>query len=190
MQKAVCVFSSSSDALAPEFFAVAEELGAALAHAGYALIYGGARVGLMGAVARSVHQHGGHVIGVIPESIRNLGIAYDAADEFIVTRDLRERKAIMETRADAFIGLPGGFGTLEEVLEILTLKQLQLHTKPVVLLNTAEFYAPLIALFEHIYEHRFAKPSTRQLYHFAPTVAEAFAYLTAYSPPTLDGKWF
>ena len=136
MYKTICVYSSSSDAIAPEFFAVAEELGAALAGAGYGLIYGGARVGLMGAVARAVHAHGGHVVGVLPGVLQRKELTYEPADELIITQDLRERKAIMETRADAFIALPGGFGTLEEVLEILTLKQLLLHSKPLVLLNT------------------------------------------------------
>jgi uncharacterized protein (TIGR00730 family) len=188
--KTICLYSASSDAIAPEFFAVAEELGAALAGAGYGLIYGGARVGLMGAVARAVHAHGGHVVGVLPGVLQRKELTYEPADELIITQDLRERKAIMETRADAFIALPGGFGTLEEVLEILTLKQLLLHSKPLVLLNTRGFYAPLEHLFEHIYRERFARPESRQLYHFAADVPAALAYLTAYTPPQPPEKWF
>ena len=110
MYKTICVYSSSSDAIAQEFFAVAEELGAALAGAGYGLIYGGARVGLMGAVARAVHAHGGHVVGVLPGVLQRKELTYEPADELIITQDLRERKAIMETRADAFIAISTSVG--------------------------------------------------------------------------------
>jgi len=190
MPKAICVYSSSSDAIAPHFFAEAEELGATIARAGYALVYGGARVGLMGAVARAVHAEGGRVIGVIPDVLQTKELTYDLADELIITRDLRERKAVMEARADVFLALPGGFGTLEEVLEILTLKQLVLHSQPLVLLNTHGFYDPLIHLFEHIYRERFARPETRALYHLAAAVPDVFAYLAAYEAPQPPGKWF
>jgi uncharacterized protein (TIGR00730 family) len=96
----------------------------------------------------------------------------------------------MEARSDAFVGLPGGFGTLEEILEILTLKQLGLHTKPIVLVNTNGFYDPLIQLFERIYQERFAKPDYRQLYHVAPDAASVFSYLEVYQPLQLQSKWF
>jgi uncharacterized protein (TIGR00730 family) len=92
-------------------------------------------------------------------------VGYSAADELIITRDLRDRKAIMEARANAFVALPGGFGTLEEILEILTLKQLQFHTKPIVLVNTNDFFNHFVRLCEHIYAERFAKPDSRLLYH-------------------------
>lgn len=189
MTKTICVFCSSSDNVAPVFFDVAQELGAMIARQNYTLVYGGSNVGLMGVVARSVHASGGQVIGVIPRVIHARGIAYDTADELIITRDLRERKAMMEARADAFITLPGGFGTLEEVVEVITLKQLQTHAKPIILLNTDGFYDPLIALFEHFYQQRFAKPDQRQLYHFTPDVNEVFAYLETYQPPAIEDKW-
>ncbi len=136
----VCVFCSSSDVIEPTYFAAASELGTALASRRDTLIYGGTNVGLMGAVARAVHQHGGRVVGVIPSFIAGRGLAYSPADELIVTRDMRERKARMEERADVFVALPGGFGTLEEMLEIVTLKQLQQHTKAVIFLNVDGFY--------------------------------------------------
>ncbi|HMA34887.1 MAG TPA: TIGR00730 family Rossman fold protein [Chloroflexia bacterium] len=183
MPPTICVYSSSSEAIAPGFFAVATELGTAMAQRGYALVYGGGRVGLMGAVARAVHAQGGHVIGVIPGHLRTREVAYEAADELIVTGDLRERKAIMEARADAFVGLPGGFGTLEEIFEILTLKQLHRQTRPLVLLNAHGFYDPLVHLFEHIYRERFARPESRDLYYIAPDVPSIFAYLDRYTPP-------
>jgi uncharacterized protein (TIGR00730 family) len=171
------------------FFAIADELGAAIAARGDTLVYGGCDVGLMGALARAVQQHGGKVVGVIPKFIYCRGLAYDLADELIVTDSMRERKAIMETRSDVFLAMPGGFGTLEEMLEIITLKQLQQHTKPVVFLNIGGFYDPLASLFEHMYEQKFAKPVYRRMYYFAPDVKSAFEYLDTYQPPSLEDKW-
>jgi len=190
MLKTICVYCSSSDALTDSFFQAATEFGALLAQRNYTLVYGGGRIGLMGAVARSVHQHGGKVIGVIPKSLQDKEVGYAAADELIITKDLRDRKAIMEARADAFVALPGGFGTIEEIFEILTLKQLQLHTKPIILVNTNRFYDHLIKLCEHIYAERFAKPDSRLLYHIASEPAEVFSYLDIYQPPKLESKWF
>ena len=189
MLQSVCVFSSSSDAVAPHFFRAAEEVGELLAREGRTLIYGGGKVGLMGALAGAVHRHGGKVIGVIPHYLRRKEIAYEAADELIVTKDLRERKAVMEERAGAFLSLPGGFGTLEEILEILTLKQLQQHAKPVVFLNTANFYAPLLDVFEHLYAHQFAKVGHREMYHVAAQPADVFAHLKSCQPKPLPGKF-
>lgn len=186
----VCVFSSSSDAIEPAYFAVAEELGAAIAARGHVMIYGGCSVGLMGATARAVHRHGGRVVGIIPTFIHRRGLAYDPADELIVTETMRERKALMESRADCFLALPGGFGTLEEMLEIITLKQLAQHTKPVMFLNTGGFYDPLASLFDHMLEQKFVKAASRELYHFSRTIDEVFAYLESYSPPNVELKWF
>lgn len=184
----ICVYCSSSDALDPGFYAAAEALGAAIARQGHALIYGGGKTGLMGAVARAVQAGGGTVIGVIPEAL--LAHVYSPADEIITTRDMRERKAVMEMRADAFVGMPGGFGTLEEVLEVLTLKQLRFHDKPIVLMNTLGYYDHLVKLFEHIFEQRFAKTDNRQLYHVSPDANGVLAYIDSYQPPEMPAKWF
>lgn len=189
MSRNICVFSSSSDAIDPAFFALAEELGGEMARRGHALVYGGTNVGLMGAVARAVRQGGGKVVGVIPKFIADRGLAYDAATELIITNDLRQRKATMEARADAFVALPGGFGTLEEVLEIITLKQLRQHTKAVVFLNPGGYYDPLSVLFEHMYEKRFAKAAYRSMYQFAADVRSALDYMEQYQPPVLPAKW-
>lgn len=190
MSKTICVYCSSSEALAPSYFTAATEFGALLAQKNYTLIYGGGRIGLMGAVARAVHQYGGRVIGVIPKSLQDKEVGYNDADELIITKDLRDRKAIMEARADAFVALPGGFGTLEEIFEILTLKQLQFHTKPILLVNTNRFYDRIVALCEHIYAERFAKPDSRLLYYLAPDPASVFSHLENYAPPQLESKWF
>jgi len=188
--KNICVFSSSSDAVAPEYFEAAREVGAWIARKRMTLVYGGGKIGLMGAVAAAVHRHGGHVVGVIPRYLRKQEVAYEAADELIISKDLRERKAIMEKRADAFVALPGGFGTLEEMLEILTLKQLGQHAKPVVFLNTSDFFRPLLGLFEQLYRERFTRPEHRELYHVAEAPGEVFAHLEAYRPPKPAPKWF
>ncbi len=185
----ITVFSSSSDAVDPVFFDVATELGRTIAGRGDTLVYGGTKVGLMGAVARAAFDDGGKVIGVIPRYIAERGIDFSDC-ELHVTRDLRDRKAKMEELGDAFIVLPGGFGTLEELLEIMTLKQLQQHQKAIVVLNANGFYDPLRALFEHVFQQRFAKETSRALYHFANTVQETFSYLDSYVPTLIPTKWF
>lgn len=185
-----CVFSSSSDAVDREFFAAALEVGMEIGMRGGTLVYGGATVGLMGAVARSAQKHGGHVVGVLPEYLQARGLAFVDCEELIITRDLRERKATMEQRSDAFLALPGGYGTLEEMLEIVTLKQLAQHTKPVVFLDINGFYRPLQRLFDHMIRNHFAKESSQAAYHFAKDVSSAFQYLDAYQPPKIEQKWF
>ncbi|MCL4504673.1 MAG: TIGR00730 family Rossman fold protein [Chloroflexi bacterium] len=189
MSKSICVYSSSSNAIPQAYYQTAAELGALIAQHNHILVYGGSNVGLMGELARAVHQQRGKVVGVIPESIRARGVAYEQADELIVTRDLRSRKAVMETRSDAFIALPGGFGTLEEVIEVLTLKQLQAHDKPIVFLNQLGFYVRLFDLFEQFYAQQFTKSQYRQLYYDAPDAASALAYIESYQPTLLESKW-
>lgn len=186
---AICVFSSSSDAIEKEFFGVALELGMEIALRNGTLVFGGTNVGLMGAVARATQKHGGRVLGVLPDFMRARGIAYTSADELVITKDMRERKATMEARADAFIALPGGFGTLEEMIEIITLKQLRQHAKPVVFLDINNFYRPLQRLFEHMISNHFAKEAMRQTYHFAGDVPAAFRYLDSYEAPKVEEKW-
>lgn len=173
----VCVFAASSDTLDAAYTDAAAKLGALLADAGYALVYGGGNNGLMGAMARTMHQHGGHIVGVIPEKLRGRELAYDGCGELIVTADLRERKAVMEQRADAFIALPGGLGTLEETLEILTLRQLHYHDKPVLFLNTCGAYDGLFQFFETLGASSLLPPGYQRFYHVARTPEDALALL-------------
>lgn len=187
--KRFCVYCSSRSQVAPVYQEATVELGREIGHRGGTLVYGGCSVGLMGKLADATRDAGGRVVGIVPQSMHERGIADGKADELIITPGMRERKAAMEEHADAFLVLPGGFGTLEEFFEIVTLKQLHYHTKPVVLLNVDGFYDPLMDLFEHIYRADFAKPVYRQLYHIAPGVAEAFEYLDTYVPPMLEAKW-
>ena len=143
MISSVTVFCGSSDAVEEKYFAAARELGEKLARRRWRLVYGGGSVGLMGVLSRAVLAHGGHVTGVIPKVLLDLGVGNRGVSELIVTDGLRDRKAVMDERGDAFVALPGGLGTLEEVLEALTLKQLGYHTKPVAVLDLHGFYEPL-----------------------------------------------
>lgn len=187
--KAVCVFCASSNAVAGEFKEVARELGRLLGERGLELIYGGAAIGLMGEVARGVHEKGGRVVGVLPHFFMKKGIRYDEADELVVTRDMRERKGIMDGRADAFIVLPGGVGTLEEAVEIFSLIQLKQTMKPLVFINTCNFYDGLFSLFRHMVEQKFARQETLEMYAVEPGPREALAFIEAFRPPEIHSKW-
>lgn len=176
--KIVTVYCASSNSIDSKYMDVAGEAGRLLAERNLALLYGGGQVGLMGAIARAVHEHDGTVLGVIPEALREReGVAYDLADELIITKTMQERKAILFTRADAFMVLPGGFGTLEEFMEVLTLKQLGYHDKPIALVNIEGYYDPLIELFEHFFAARFAAERYRELYFTAATPGEALDFI-------------
>jgi len=178
MLKTIGVYCASSNHVAPRYFAVAETAGRLLAESGYTLLYGGGDVGLMGRLARAVHAHGGRVVGVIPERLKaREGVAYDVADEMITTETMQQRKAIIFTRADAFLVLPGGFGTLEEFMEVLTLRQLGYHDKAIALVNPDGFYDPLLTLFEHFYAEYFAHAYVRDLYYVAADPQDALRYL-------------
>lgn len=188
--KSIAVFCSSSDMINQEYFQIARELGQLMAKNNLELVYGGSVVGLMGEVARSVKENGGQTLGVIPKALNLDKVVHDIDDELIITDGMRERKAIMDERAGAFIGLPGGFGTLEEMFEVLTLKQLGYHNKAIVFLNVRGYYNQLLEMFEHIYAENFAKEEYRVLYHVSESAADAIDYLQSYQPPNLPNKWF
>lgn len=157
---------------------------------GWGLVYGGGKTGLMGTIARAVKSAGGKVIGVIPEFMKLRELAYDEADELVTVVTMRERKLLMETRADAFLALPGGFGTLEEIMEILTLRQLKVVNKPCVFLNQDGFYDPLLQLFERMLQDRFFKPSNMDVFRVAATVPEIFAKIDEAAKVEIESKWF
>src|SRR5690606_35836355 len=143
------VYCASSNRIDAVYVQAAEELGALIGRGGHTLVYGGGSVGLMGVLAGAVHSHGGRVFGVIPKALRSLeGVAYEVADDLVETQTMQERKALMFNLGHAFVVLPGGFGTLEELLEVLTLKQLGYHDKALVLVDVGGFFQPLLALFE------------------------------------------
>ncbi len=189
MIESICVYASSSEVLDDVYRGHASSLGREIARNDWTLVYGGARIGLMGVAAEAARKNGGRVIGVIPEHISDKGIAFEDADELIVTSDLRSRKAEMERRADAFIALPGGFGTLEELMEIITLKQLDRHRKGIVILNIDGFYDPLISMFEKLISLRFARETYRELYSVCSDTETALAYLREYRYTPRGNKW-
>ena len=151
--QSVCVFCGSSDAADPAYLAAASALGGALAAARIKLVYGGGGVGLMGATARAAHDAGGQVLGIIPTFLMGRERALETVEHVIVS-NMHERKMLMYERSDAFVILPGGIGTLEEVVELLSWRRLDLHSKPVVFWNPDGFWAPLFALFQHTVDHR------------------------------------
>ncbi|MFO7917314.1 MAG: TIGR00730 family Rossman fold protein [Anaerolineae bacterium] len=186
----ICVYCSSSSAVDKVYHEAADAFGRLLARRGHSLVYGGGRVGLMGELARAVKEEGGHIVGVIPRRLEEFDLAYQEVDEIIVTESMAERKHVMEQRAQAYVVLPGGFGTLEEMAQALTLKQLKYIRGAMVLLNVDEFYDPLLAYFEQLYEKKFARPIHRQLYHVADTPAAALDYIENYRHRPLPEKWF
>ncbi|PTY03131.1 TIGR00730 family Rossman fold protein [Opitutaceae bacterium EW11] len=187
--KMLCVYCSSSDRLDPKYYAAAEALGAEMVRRGWGLVYGGGKSGLMGSVARAVKRSGGRVVGVIPDFMKAKELAFDEADELITVVTMRERKLLMETRADAFVALPGGWGTLEEIMEILTLRQLDVLRKPCVFLNQDGFYDDLLRFFERMITERFNKPTNLNLFSVTLSVDQVFAHLEA-GPVTAESKWF
>ncbi len=186
--KNICVFGASSSRIDQKYKDCAAELGRLLAENGFGLVFGGGCLGLMGAVARGVHAHGGCVTGVIPEKLNRPGIAYDECNELIVTSTMHERKATMERLSSGFVVLPGGYGTLEEALEVLTLMQLGYFSAPVVFLNVDGYYDPLVRQLEACVETRFTNKAYLQLFRCAATAQEAMAYLLDYTPPDLPNK--
>jgi uncharacterized protein (TIGR00730 family) len=163
MLKRVCVFCGSNVGARAEYRRAAESLGTYLAERGIGLVYGGGNVGLMGAVADAALASRGEVIGVIPQSIVDREIAHHGVTELRIVASMHERKAMMADFSDAFIALPGGYGTFEEFCEVLTWSQLGIHKKPCGLLNVADYYTPLLAMFDHAVNERFVRKENRGL---------------------------
>lgn len=184
----ITVYCSSSNHIDAKYRAVAEELGRRMAERGHGLVYGGGKVGLMGVLARAVHEGGGTVFGVIPEQLKaKEGIAYGVADELIVTETMRERKEIMYKRGDAYIALPGGLGTLEEFMEVLTLKQLAYHHRPIALVNTDGFFDGLLRFFDHLHDEKFAHGPVEQLVGLVSDAEQALVHIDAHVSAPSDG---
>jgi cytokinin riboside 5'-monophosphate phosphoribohydrolase len=184
------VYTSSSDAVDERYRSVARAFGYRIGERGDALVYGGTEVGLMGILAAATREAGGHVTGVLPQLMADRGLADNDCDELIVTDGMGDRKRALFERADAFVALPGGFGTLEELLEILTLKQLGYHRKPIVLLDVDRFWQPLLTTFEHLFALGFAKREYAALWHVTPDLDGLFAHVDAYQPGDLPTKWY
>lgn len=186
----ICVFSSSSNAIHRIYFDEAEKVGKLIGAGGHTLINGGANVGLMEAVTLAASKAGAKTIGILPERLVHRSLASNTVHQVIITKDMQERKARMRKLSDAFIALPGGFGTLEEVLEVLTLRQLSYHTKPIAFINTNQFFKYLFKQFEVSFSEFFAKEIYRELYYSAQNAEDAMQYIADYKPLELDSKWF
>ena len=173
----LCVYCGSSAGTDPRYREAARELGAGLAARGIELIYGGGRNGLMGIAADAALAGGGRVTGIIPVHLQHREAAHQGLSDLVVVADMHQRKRVMAERADAFAALPGGVGTLDETIEILSWRQLGLHDKPVFIVDIAGYWSPLAELFEHIVASRFAAPLVPALVSFVPDVAALFTAL-------------
>jgi len=173
LAKTICVFCASSQDIDDKYLTLASELGAAIAQKKYGLVTGGGSISMMGAIAKSARQNGGNTIGVIPEGLLKFEVADEAADELIITKDMRARKGIMDSYSDAFIALPGGIGTLEELIEVWTARSLGMHDKPIIILDPWDDYQGLKRLINELTEKSFIRQAATIVPSWVTSVAEA-----------------
>ncbi len=178
--KAITVYCSSSARIDPAFLDAGDELGRAIAAEGWTLVYGGNHIGMMARLADGARANGGKVVGVTPQVLVDKGISDPSCDELVVTSDMRQRKALMESRGNGFVALPGGLGTLEELFEIIVGRQLRLHAKPIVLLNINGYYDPFLQMLQRGIEQNFIKAKALELFHCTAMVADAIQFLRAH----------
>ena len=183
------VFLSSSGALKPEFYEIAAEFGKKLAQKKHNLVYGGANVGMMKVLAQNAAKFGAKITGVIPSFFDDKGLTCKHLDQVYYVKSMSERKDLIIRISDAFIALPGGFGTLDELLEVIVLKQIDQLSAPIVILNSLGFFNKLLEQFDVIYNENFAKPQFRDIYFVTDNIDEVFNYLENYKPQT-DKEWF
>ena len=188
MMKNICVYCGSNPGRLPEFRGAARLLGYEMASRGLGLVYGGASIGVMGAVADAVLERGGQAIGVIPYSLATKEVSHDGLDELIVVESMHERKARMAELSDGFIALPGGWGTIEEIFEMLTWAQLGFHEKPCGLLNVASYYDQLFAFLENAIEQQFVKEAYRPMIMMDEAPAALLDRFDQYRAPKVK-KW-
>lgn len=184
----VCIFGASSNSVDAAYIEEAERTGRAIARSGRGLVFGAGAHGLMGAAARGVKAEGGRVVGVIPEKLNVPGIAFADCDELIVTATMHERKATMEELACAFIALPGGLGTFEELLEALTLKQLGYFNKPIAVVNGSGYYTKLLEQIDRAVDDGFTLAAHREVFRAVANGREAVEYIDSYVPAELPDK--
>ncbi|MDB5313228.1 MAG: yvdD 2 [Gemmataceae bacterium] len=187
--RTVCVFCGSAIGSTRVYAAAARQLGVELVRRELGLVYGGGRVGLMGEVAAAVLGAGGTVVGVIPHALAAKEIAFAEATELIVVDTMHTRKALMADRADAFVAMPGGYGTCDELFEILTWAQLGIHRKPVGLLNVNGFFTPLLGWLDHAVGEGLLKPAHRDLLLVSESVPDLLDQLATYTSPVPVTKW-
>jgi uncharacterized protein (TIGR00730 family) len=184
----ICVFCGSNAGAQPAYVETAEAVGRGLARRGVRVVYGGARVGMMGVLADAARSEGGDVVGVMPQAIFDREVGHTGLDDLRVVGSMHERKALMAELSDAFIALPGGVGTLEELFEVYTWAQLGIHEKPLGLLDVAGYYRPLVAFLDHAVREQFVRPSTRSMLAVGEELDDLLAAFEAWRPPT-EHKW-
>lgn len=184
----VCVFCGANNGIRSIYSEAAKAMGKALVRRGIGLVYGGGSVGLMGVISDTVKKEGGEVIGVIPEALVAKEVAHQGLEDLRIVSSMHERKALMAELSDAFIALPGGYGTLEEYCEVLTWAQLGFHQKPCGILNVEGFYDPLLHLFDRSVTEGFVRPVYRSLVLVEKEPDRLLDMLDSYQPPMLD-KW-
>jgi uncharacterized protein (TIGR00730 family) len=184
----VCVFCGSNGGADPAYVAAAEAVGTGLAQRGIRIVYGGGRVGLMGALADSARAAGGEVVGVMPQALVDREIGHTGIDDLRVVDTMHERKALMVELADAFVALPGGIGTLEELFEVYTWAQLGIHAKPLALLDVAGYYEPLAAFLDHAVAQRFLRAESRAMLAVADSIEAVLEAFDRWRPPAMH-KW-
>lgn len=186
--KRIAIYCGSNKGARPEYAAAAQTLGTLLAREKIELVYGGGMVGLMGIVADAALQNGGHVIGVIPEKLVIKEVIHEKLPDLRVVKTMHERKALMAELSDGFIALPGGYGTFEELFEVLAWSQLGWHTKPIGLLNCAGFFDPLLKFLDHTRDEGFIRPPHRELLLVADDAEKLLPQLKNFRPPS-EVKW-
>ena len=184
----ICVYGAASDEIAPIYIQQTEKLGELIAQNGYGLVFGAGAHGLMGAAARGAYAKGGQIIGIVPRFFQSDGIIFPNCTALHRTDTMRERKQQMEALADAFVMVPGGIGTFEEFFEILTLKQLGRHNKPIAVLNINGYYDPLCAMLEHAVAEGFLQAKCFTLFQFCRTPEEVLEAVTAAQGPAIPQK--
>lgn len=178
----ICVFGSSSERINEEYLNSAEHLGKTIAQNGDTVVYGAGKYGVMGAVARGVTAEKGMLIGVTPLFFVDMDVVYDKCTQLIHTETMRERKSIMEDKADAFVICAGGMGTFEEFFEVLTLKQLRRHTKPIIIYNVNDYYNSMLKMMQNAVDENFMSDDCNRLYSVAQTEEEVFEQIKSYVP--------
>ena len=181
--KNICVFASSSNYLPNIYYEDAKKLGRLIGKNGYNIVYGGSTLGMMWACASEVKNYGGKIIGVMPQKLADMGCKTDNCDEFFMAEGMRDRKGKMDEISNAVIALAGGFGTLEELAEMIVQKQLGYNRKPIVILNTNGFYNKLLELFDTMIEEKFDNKITRDLFYIADSPQDAIEYIKNYKEP-------
>ena len=184
--KSICVYCASRDGSQPEYATVAREIGKIMAARGIRLIYGGASVGIMGQMARTMLAEGGQVVGVIPSQLDDREVTFEQCTELHVVGSMHDRKKMMFDLSDAFLVLPGGVGTLEEMVEVGTWRQLQLHEKPIVVLNQLGYWQPLIDLFKLMIEREFASDNLHEIFHFVEKLEDIMPAFDNADEPWLE----